>query len=276
MPTYPFEGKRAWIDGKPASPVDVTQAAPAARPLPAAPAAPVVARAPANGAAVDAPPPPLRQTLVPMAAGALQAEITITANSIVIRTHPGQGAPAYAQQPHQGPQPLVQYAAPQAYAPQAYAPPAAAPPPVASVAAPPAPETAAPVDANEIEVRIAAAVEELLGVPEVNRNTRFTDLGADSLMMAQLLTRLRRTVFPSLTMKHLAAQPSITALARFVREASGAPVAAPAVAPPAPPVAAKGSNGEAQIESLIRDMSSLSAEEIERELAALGESDDDK
>ncbi len=68
--------------------------------------------------------------------------------------------------------------------------------------------------------RIATAFAEVLGLPRVGLHDNFFELGGDSLMAAQLITRLRPHVSTPLRVKAIFRAPTVARLARFIEEAS--------------------------------------------------------
>lgn len=269
LPTYPFEGKRAWID-PPREParasIDVEVPAVhaggnGASHAPAGNGHPAVRNgdhAPGNGAA---------QVL--SAAPLLQAEITVHPDRIVIRTGTGQAtqtavvdvAAIAASMPAVVPQVMSAAAPP---------PPRPSPPPISARQAEPPPPAAvaepAPTD-DDVEAKIAQLVEELLGITDVPRDAKLVDLGADSLMLTQLLTRLRKAVWTGLTMKILTESGSIAGIARLARGGTAAAAPAPAPAPAA--------GKDPAVDDLVERLERLSPDELARELAKLEEDDDD-
>jgi acyl transferase domain-containing protein len=272
LPTYPFEGKRAWIDppretARRATEVEAPAAHAGGNGVSHAPAGngQVAPRngdhAPGNGAAVQ----------VVSAAPLLQAEITVHPDRIVIRTGAGQAAQTAvvdiaaaaaiaASIPQVVPQVVSASSPPPPVKP-------AAPPPVAARQAdpPPAAPKVEPPAADDVEAKIAELVEELLGITEIPRDAKLVDLGADSLMLTQLLTRLRKAVWPGLTMKILTESGSIAGIARLAR--GGTPAPTPAAAPAA--------NSDPSVDDLVESLKHLSPDELARELARLEEDDDD-
>ncbi|TJZ54340.1 amino acid adenylation domain-containing protein [Streptomyces piniterrae] len=69
------------------------------------------------------------------------------------------------------------------------------------------------------EEQVARAFREVLGLPEVAPDVSFFDLGGDSMMSIQLLSRLRRAGFV-LTPQDIFEHKTVRALARVVRETS--------------------------------------------------------
>ncbi|MFE3181063.1 amino acid adenylation domain-containing protein [Streptomyces violascens] len=70
------------------------------------------------------------------------------------------------------------------------------------------------------EERVARGFREVLGLPEVATDVSFFDLGGDSMMSVQLLSRLRRAGLV-LTPQDIFEHRTVAALARVVREAKG-------------------------------------------------------
>ncbi|AOR30425.1 peptide synthetase [Streptomyces fodineus] len=87
----------------------------------------------------------------------------------------------------------------------------------------------------ETERKLAQTLADVLGVDRVEADRHFfTDLGANSLVMAQFCARIRKTAdLPSPSMKDIYRYPTIQSLAAALGEAAPAPVD-PAVASPAP------------------------------------------
>ncbi|MGW4913935.1 Pls/PosA family non-ribosomal peptide synthetase [Streptomyces sp. NPDC004270] len=85
----------------------------------------------------------------------------------------------------------------------------------------------------ETEQRLARALADLLGAESVPVDGHFfTDLGANSLVMAQFCARIRKTAdLPSPSMKDIYRHPTIQSLATALGDATPAP-AGPADAPP--------------------------------------------
>jgi natural product biosynthesis luciferase-like monooxygenase protein len=138
-------------------------------------------------------------------------------------------------------------------------PPAAGPAPPASGLAPPAPEladgpggrddhtdpqAAAPErpqpggPPDDVERRVAAIWRERLGTVEFGVHDNFLELGGNSLIAAQLLTRLREEFAAPVPLSALFEAPTVAGLAGRIRALTGdtAPAAAPARGPGLPPV----------------------------------------
>ncbi len=81
---------------------------------------------------------------------------------------------------------------------------------------------------TELERRIAAVLGDVLGLASVGVDDNFFDLGADSLLLAAVHTRLRDDLGRELSLVALYTHPTVGALARAM-EASGTSSEAPAV-----------------------------------------------
>ncbi|HYO71513.1 MAG TPA: phosphopantetheine-binding protein, partial [Archangium sp.] len=84
---------------------------------------------------------------------------------------------------------------------------AAVPPP----AAPVTPEVRAPL--GDIQQRLTELWRERLGIEDIGPDDSFLDLGGNSLMAAQLLTRLRETFRVQIPLSDLFEAPTISGLA---------------------------------------------------------------
>jgi amino acid adenylation domain-containing protein len=98
----------------------------------------------------------------------------------------------------------------------------------------PAPDAAIdarPVEAprDDLEVRLAALWQALLGLDRVGRNDSFFDLGGHSLLAVRLLTQIRRTFDVDLSLGTLFERPTVAALAAALSEqrASSGPALVP-------------------------------------------------
>ncbi|MFD8613406.1 amino acid adenylation domain-containing protein [Streptomyces sp. NPDC059631] len=96
------------------------------------------------------------------------------------------------------------------------------------------PRTTAPL--GPVETAVAAQWAELLGVPEVGRESSFFLLGGDSLVATRMIGRLRAAGFPAARVADLFARPVLRHFCETLhpRAATGtqpAPAAAPAAAP---------------------------------------------
>ncbi|WP_437785444.1 type I polyketide synthase [Sorangium sp. So ce1097] len=214
LPGYPFERVRAWIDPDPE---------PRAAPVEPAPARPPAAQPPAAQ-------PPAAQPPAAVVQASLGATITVLSDRIIIQT--GQGAPAAAS----------------AELPARPAPVAVGP--VPTPAAPPPAPAKAPED---VEETVASFVSQLLGIPGVDRRARLLDLGADSLSLTQLLSRLRRTLQVDISMDALVEAGSVERIAALVRKR------APAPTDPA--------SGDEDIASVLEEIERLSPDEAREELS---------
>jgi acyl carrier protein len=85
-------------------------------------------------------------------------------------------------------------------------------------AAVPVSEPEAPVFRNDLERRIATAFAEVLGLPRVGTHDNFFERGGDSLMAAQLTTRLRPHVSVPLRVKTIFRAPTVARLTRLIEE----------------------------------------------------------
>ncbi|KAA6215208.1 peptide synthetase [Streptomyces albofaciens JCM 4342] len=111
----------------------------------------------------------------------------------------------------------------------------AAAPPIGPPATPSAPDDrpGAPAGADAV---LAATLADVLRVERVPPDAHFfTDLGADSLVMAHFCARVRkRADLPSVSMKDIYRYPTISALATALAEAAPGPAARAPVPPPDP------------------------------------------
>ncbi|GLX50958.1 hypothetical protein Shyhy01_39080 [Streptomyces hygroscopicus subsp. hygroscopicus] len=108
--------------------------------------------------------------------------------------------------------------------------------------APALPVSGAGPDRTETESRLADALAEVVGTEQVAVDSHFfTDLGANSLLMAQFCARVRkRPDLPSPSMRDIYRYPTVRDLAAALAPATPAPAdatAAPAAAAPVPPPA---------------------------------------
>ncbi|MER6328284.1 Pls/PosA family non-ribosomal peptide synthetase [Streptomyces sp. NPDC001034] len=106
--------------------------------------------------------------------------------------------------------------------------------------APALPVSGAGPDRRETESSLADALAEVVGAEQVAVDSHFfTDLGANSLVMAQFCARVRkRPDLPSPSMRDIYRYPTVRDLAEALAPATPAPAeatAAPAAAPVAPP-----------------------------------------
>ncbi|HXA84439.1 MAG TPA: beta-ketoacyl synthase N-terminal-like domain-containing protein [Candidatus Dormibacteraeota bacterium] len=74
------------------------------------------------------------------------------------------------------------------------------------------------VPSDEIETLITGIWEDVLGVPEIERDHNFFVLGGHSLMAIQLIAEIRRVTGTEISIKTLFQEPTIAALARSIRE----------------------------------------------------------
>ena len=79
-------------------------------------------------------------------------------------------------------------------------------------------ETAATAEAplNEVESALAEIWREVIGVDEVRREDNFFDLGGHSVLVTQMLARLRRDLGVELTLRNVFESPSLGELAQIV------------------------------------------------------------
>lgn len=77
---------------------------------------------------------------------------------------------------------------------------------------------------DALEVEIAAAMRQVLGVPELGIDDDFFALGGHSLLAAQLTTRLNRDLKVRLSLRSVFDAPTVSRMAALVREASGQPL----------------------------------------------------
>ncbi|MGW3078262.1 non-ribosomal peptide synthetase [Kitasatospora sp. NPDC001132] len=82
------------------------------------------------------------------------------------------------------------------------------------------------------ETRLAALFADLLGTDRVGADDHFLELGGDSLLLARLQGRIEQDLGARVEMTDLAADPTISALARLVTDAAAS--TAPALAPITP------------------------------------------
>lgn len=270
LPTYPFDGKRAWIEPAPiATPPVAAATAPAPATTAIAPQG--AARSiPVDGATSTPGPRPAigeaDRAATSIEPTLLGAEISVYADRIVIRTGGGLTAVAQVGAAHD---PSVTAPTPVATAP-ARVPASHAPAPTPArahpdvVAADPKP----PTSAGDLEEQIATIVEEMLGIAPLDRTARLVDLGVDSLLLTQILTRLRRAVSPQLSLSVLTERGSIAEIARFVRGELAAP---PESLSCAVPTAA--ANVEANRDDALALLDQYSAEELDREMTAIERED---
>lgn len=250
LPTYPFELRRYWLDPPPAR-------AAATPPT----ATPPTATPPAATPPAATPPAATPMTIVEHGAGnsgGLRATITIHSDRIVIET---QGAAA-ASAPAIAAPPEIRAAAPPEV--RAAAPPTPPPPTATAAVREPSPPAAAPSD-HATEDRVAVLIEELLGLTGVDRRAELLRLGADSLLLTQLLSRVRRSFRISLSMRALLDARTIAGIAAAIdRELrDGAPPAEdrPRAAPPPPAPPAD------DLARLLEEVERMSPDEVARALA---------
>lgn len=99
---------------------------------------------------------------------------------------------------------------------------AALPAPPAEVAEGSAPE-ADEAPRTEVERRIAAIWQEVLGVPRVGLHQNFFDLGGHSLLLVQVFDRLRASFGEGLSMTELLRHPTVSAMAERLSQRAEAP-----------------------------------------------------
>ncbi|MFP2901901.1 condensation domain-containing protein, partial [Corallococcus sp. 4LFB] len=100
--------------------------------------------------------------------------------------------------------------------PEAPAVPVAAPAPVAPVAPVVPVAVSAPANLSDIELKLTELWRERLGLTDVGLDDNFLDLGGNSLMAAQLLTRLRETFRTQVPLSDLFEAPTIAGLAERI------------------------------------------------------------
>jgi aryl carrier-like protein len=82
---------------------------------------------------------------------------------------------------------------------------------------------------SEVEAILAGIWQEVIGVAEVRREDNFFDLGGHSVLVTQMLTRLRRNLGIELTLRNVFESPTLGELARIIdRHLVEAPGHAPA------------------------------------------------
>lgn len=118
----------------------------------------------------------------------------------------------------------------------------------------PRPSLATPFVAprTELEAEIAGLWRALLGLREVGVDDGFLELGGDSLLATQLLSRLRSDLAVELPLERIFAEPTVAGIAAAVVAARAASVE------------------ESELARLLSEIGGLSEEEVERELAAGG------
>ncbi len=90
---------------------------------------------------------------------------------------------------------------------------------VANAASAPAQtRTAVGTALSETEKKLAAIWREVIGLQEVGREDNFFDLGGHSVLLIQVITRVRKTFRVELTLRHLFEAPTIDELARIIDE----------------------------------------------------------
>jgi acyl carrier protein len=75
---------------------------------------------------------------------------------------------------------------------------------------------AAEAPLNEIESALADIWREVIGLEEVQRADNFFDLGGHSVLVTQMLTRVRRTFGVELTLRNVFETPSLGELAQII------------------------------------------------------------
>jgi amino acid adenylation domain-containing protein len=80
-----------------------------------------------------------------------------------------------------------------------------------------APQLADDPPASDLELRVAALFEQLLGLPSVGRNDDFFELGGHSLLAAELLVKLNTIAKRPLGIGQIFQRPTVAALAQLVQ-----------------------------------------------------------
>ncbi|HTD86039.1 MAG TPA: amino acid adenylation domain-containing protein [Candidatus Binatia bacterium] len=88
--------------------------------------------------------------------------------------------------------------------------------PVPNESAPEGGGASADAPLNEVESALAAIWREVIGVDEVRRDDNFFDLGGHSVLVTQMLTRLRRDLGVELTLRNVFESPSLGELAQII------------------------------------------------------------
>lgn len=214
LPTYPFQGAPAWI--RPARVDSLSGVAPQR---------------------------PADTRVVTGAGGALNAEISIYPDRIVIQTQPVASTSA------------------------------ARPPNIEETAntpvSPPVATTPTVDTGRDVEVAVREIVEDMLGLTGVDRDAGLVNLGADSLAMTQLLSRLKKTLAPGLDMSALRKHGSIAGITALIR--AGTPeLGQPSPAPASPTTQElSGPTRDDAIEALVAQLQELPPDEVARQMAWL-------
>src|SRR5262245_52173189 len=77
---------------------------------------------------------------------------------------------------------------------------------------------------TEIELKIATAWQEVLGVETVGMQDNFFDLGGNSLLIIQLYDKLRQVFGTQLLLTDLFQYPTISSLANYLKPQEAAPL----------------------------------------------------
>jgi acyl transferase domain-containing protein/acyl carrier protein len=102
---------------------------------------------------------------------------------------------------------------------------------------------------NEAEYVLAGIWQEVFGLNQVSIHDNFFDLGGNSLFGIQLMARLRKTFQMDLPMNHLFTSPTVAGLAAVITQS-------------------RSGQGELdEVERMLREIESLSAEDVELKLA---------
>ncbi|HVR98125.1 MAG TPA: amino acid adenylation domain-containing protein [Thermoanaerobaculia bacterium] len=136
------------------------------------------------------------------------------------------------------------------------APPSAAPALPAATHARPALRTSYAAPESELESAVAELWQQMLGIGRIGLHDDFFELGGDSLLAVQMLSRLRGRFGVDLPLRGLLETPTIAHLARSIDELRQAP--RPAAIPDLPQA------GELSIEDELEALGQLSDEEVLR------------
>ena len=109
------------------------------------------------------------------------------------------------------------------------------------------------VPANQIEQTIAGIWQELFGVESVGLHDNFFELGGNSLVGIQLMSRMRKVFMADIPMNSLFESPTVAGLAKVMSEIHSK------------------EQGAGELEQLLAEIESLSAEEVELKLNQLVE-----
>jgi phthiocerol/phenolphthiocerol synthesis type-I polyketide synthase E len=135
---------------------------------------------------------------------------------------------------------------------------------------------------DELEERVVAAYAEMLGLDRVGVHDSFFELGGDSLMAMQLITRLRDEHGVDIPVPTLFESVTIANIASHIREAGDGPSsggAAPPAAPAPDPQETREveASGDAlddvdpeELQSILAEIESLSDEEVQQRLEGSG------